>query len=135
MFQYHSRPPLWWIGSPPVCTHWDIQSISCVNYSLFKTVNENAFILFLLLLLYPILSANVCIIVYLDLFCEISTHLHDIRANGLLRKIYTKIVCRYKRLKTAERWNSKKNSFLHLTTILHGRRKYKYISDIERCTG
>jgi hypothetical protein len=71
----------------------------------------------------PILSENVCIIVYIDIFCVGSTHLHGIRADGLLRKIYTKIFCRYKRLKTTERWNSKKNSFLHLTTILHGRRK------------
>jgi hypothetical protein len=33
-------------------------------------------ILSLLLLLFPILSENVCIIVYLDLFCEGSTHFH-----------------------------------------------------------
>ena len=34
---------LWPIGSPPVHTHWVIHSISCVNYSLFTTVNENSF--------------------------------------------------------------------------------------------
>jgi hypothetical protein len=39
-------------------------------------VNENSSILSLLLLLSQILSANVCIIVYLDLFCAGSTHLH-----------------------------------------------------------
>jgi hypothetical protein len=96
-------------------------------------VNENSSILSLLLS--QILSANVCIIVYLDLFCAASTHLHGTRADGLLSKIYTKKFCKYKRLKTAERWISKKNSFLHLTTILHGRRKYPYISEREGCTG
>jgi hypothetical protein len=84
-------------------------------------VNENSSILSLLLLPSPILSKNVCIIVYLDLFCAGSTHLHGIRADGLLSKSYTKIFFTYKRLKIVERWNSKKNSFLHLTTILHGR--------------
>jgi hypothetical protein len=39
-------------------------------------VDENYFILSLIILLSQILSANVCIIVYLDLFCAGSTHLH-----------------------------------------------------------
>jgi hypothetical protein len=33
---------------------------------------------------------NVCIIVYLDVFCAVSTHLHGIRVDGLLSKSYTK---------------------------------------------
>jgi hypothetical protein len=70
-------------------THWVIHSISCVNYSLFTTVNDNSSILSLLILS-PILSANVCIIVYIDLLCVGSTHLHGIRADRLLNKRYTK---------------------------------------------
>jgi hypothetical protein len=101
---------------------------------IIQTVNENYFILSLLLHLSPILSSNVCIIVYLDIFCAGSTHLHGIRTSGLPRKIYTKKFCRYKRLKTAERWISKKNSFLHLRTIFHGRIKYTYIFEPEGCT-
>jgi hypothetical protein len=42
-------------------------------------VNENSSILSLLLLVFPILSANVCVIVYLDLFYAGSTHLHLIQ--------------------------------------------------------
>ena len=131
----HSRPPLWCIVSCPVRTHWVIQSISSVNYSLFTIVNENSFILSLLLLLSQFPYANVCIIVYIDLFYEDSTHLHGIIADRLLSKIYTKSFCKYKRLKTTERWNSKRNSFLHLTTFFHGRIKYPYISNLEGCTG
>jgi hypothetical protein len=56
-----------------------------------ETVNENYFIVSLLLLLSPIISANVCIIFYIDLFCEGSTHLLGIRADGLLSKSYTKL--------------------------------------------
>jgi hypothetical protein len=104
-------------------THCIIQSISCVNYSLFPTVNENSFHSFSPSSSF---SNSLCKCVYHCLaryiMCS-STHLHGIRADGLLRKSYTKIFCKYKRLKTTERWNSKKNSFLHLTTILHGRRK------------
>ena len=44
-------------------------------------VNENSSILSLLLILYSILSANVSISVYLDLFYAGSTHLHGIRCN------------------------------------------------------
>jgi hypothetical protein len=33
----------------------------------------------------------VCGIFYIELLCEFSTHLHDIRANGLLGKSYTKL--------------------------------------------
>jgi hypothetical protein len=39
-------------------------------------VNENSLILSLLLLVSQFLSANVCVIFYLDLFCVGSTHLH-----------------------------------------------------------
>jgi hypothetical protein len=55
-----------------------------------ETVNDNSSIIYFLILLSPILSANVCIIVYLDLLCAASTHLHGIRFDGLLRKSYTK---------------------------------------------
>jgi hypothetical protein len=40
----------------------------------------------LLLLLSQFISTNVCGIFYLDLFYAGSTHLHGIRAGGLLRK-------------------------------------------------
>jgi hypothetical protein len=83
-------------------------------------INENSFILSLLLLLSQILSAKVCIIIYLDIFFVGSTHLHGIISDTMLRKRYTKMFCRYKSLKTVEKWISKNNSFLHLTTILHG---------------
>jgi hypothetical protein len=53
-------------------------------------VNENSSILSILLLLSQFLSANVCSIFQLDLFCADSTHLDGIRADGLLRKSYTK---------------------------------------------
>ena len=45
----------------------------------------------LLLLLSQFLSANVCVIFYIDLLFAGSTHLHGIRADGLLRKSYTKL--------------------------------------------
>jgi hypothetical protein len=54
-------------------------------------VNENSSILSLLLLLSQFFSANVCSIFYRDLFCEGSTNLHGIKANGLIRKIYIKL--------------------------------------------
>jgi hypothetical protein len=53
-------------------------------------VNENSSILSILLLLSQFLSVNVCSISYLDLFYAGSTHLHGIRADGLLSKSYTK---------------------------------------------
>jgi hypothetical protein len=52
-------------------------------------VNENSSILSLLLLISQFLFENVCGIFYIDLLCEIPTHLHGIIADGLLRKIYT----------------------------------------------
>ena len=54
-------------------------------------VNGNSFILSLIRLLSQIISANVCIIVYLDIFCAGSTHLHGIRVDRLLSKSYTKL--------------------------------------------
>jgi hypothetical protein len=68
-----------------------MQSISCVNYSLFITVNENSSILSLLLLLSQFLFVNVCGILYIDILCVGSTHLHGIRAERLLRNRYTKL--------------------------------------------
>jgi hypothetical protein len=66
-------------------------------------VNENSSIFSLLLLLSLILSANVCIIVYLDLYCVVSTHLHGIRADGLLNKSYTKIVLQVQKIEDNEK--------------------------------
>ena len=47
-------------------------------------------ILSLLLLLFPILFENVCIIAYLYILCEFSTHLHGIRDDELLSRRYPK---------------------------------------------
>jgi hypothetical protein len=52
--------------------------------------NENSFILSLLLLS-QIISANVCIIFYLDILCVGSTYLHGISVDELLSKRYTKL--------------------------------------------
>jgi hypothetical protein len=54
-------------------------------------VNENSSILSLLLLLSQFLSANVCGIFYIDIFCSGSTHFHCIRSDRLLSEIYTKL--------------------------------------------
>jgi hypothetical protein len=56
----------------------------------WNTVNENSSILSILLLISQFISANVCSIFQLDLLCVGSTHLHGIRAEGLLSKRYTK---------------------------------------------
>ena len=86
-----------------LCVHINLHHhygslVTYVSYIYFKlftlwvwnTVNENSSILSLLLLLSPILSTNVCIIFWLDILCAGSTHLHGIRDDRLLRKIYTK---------------------------------------------
>jgi hypothetical protein len=124
--------------------HWfssNAHSLSYAEYIMCKlfiiqTVNENSSILSLLPILSTIISENVCIIVYLYLFCVGSTHLHGIIVDGLLRKSYIKKICRYKRLKTTERWISKKNSFLHLShtslnqRVIQFNLEYRYRTDI-----
>jgi hypothetical protein len=77
-------------------------------------VNDNSFILSLLLFLSPILFSNVCIIVLIDLFCAGSTHLHGIRVDELLSKIYTKIFLQV--LKIEE--HRKMESMFYSSTIL-----------------
>ena len=77
----------------------------------------------LLLLLFPILSANVCIIVYLDLLCAGSTHLHGIRADRFLSKSYTKLFLWVLKIEDTERWNlcfTHRQYFSRLITIWNG---------------
>ena len=87
----HSRPPLWCIIFTS-SAHW----LSYTEYimrklSIIHLVNQNSFILSLLLLLSQFLSANVCVIFYIDLFYAGSTNLHGIRADILLGKNHTKL--------------------------------------------
>jgi hypothetical protein len=92
-------------------------------------VNENSSILSLLLLVSQIISANVCIIVYIDILYVGSTHLHGIRADRLLSKSYTKMFCKYKRLKTAERWISKTiHSYTLQLLCMEGENNDSYIN-------
>jgi hypothetical protein len=59
--------------------------------SIIHLVNENSSILSLLLLFSSIFSATVYVNSQLDLLCAGSTHLHGIRADGLLGKRHTKL--------------------------------------------
>jgi hypothetical protein len=75
-------------------------------------VNENSFIISLLLLLSQILSENMCIIIYIDLLCAVSTHLHGIRFNGLLSKSYTKFVLQVQKIEDNEKMDFQKEFIL-----------------------
>jgi hypothetical protein len=80
----HSRPPLWRIGFSS-SEHW----VSYTEYIMCKLstihlVNENSSILSLLLLFSSIFSATMYVNSQLDFLCVGSTHLHGIRADGML---------------------------------------------------
>jgi hypothetical protein len=113
-----------------------VSYIYCKLFTLYvwNTVNENSFIISILLLLSQFLSANVCSIFYIDILCVGSTHLHGIKADRLLRKSYTIFFYRYKRLKTTKKWIIRRKYFSRLITIWNGSQKFFLCSDAKDCT-
>jgi hypothetical protein len=72
--------------------HWlsYTEYVMC-KLSFIHLVNKNSSILCLLLLFSSNFSATVYINSHIDLLCEVSTHLHGIRAKGLLEEIHTRL--------------------------------------------
>ena len=114
MCPYHSRPPLW-----KILFSSNAHLLSYTKYIMCKLfiihwVNENSSILSLFLLLSQFISANVCVIFYLDIFCTGSKHLHDIIFNKLLRKSYTKLFLQVPKIEDNEKMEFPKEFILTL---------------------
>jgi hypothetical protein len=71
--------------------------------SFIHLVNENFSILSLMLLFSSIFSATVYLNFHIDLLCVGSTHLHGIRAEGLLGKIHTKLFFQVPKIEDSEK--------------------------------
>jgi hypothetical protein len=80
--------------------------------SFIHLVNENSSTLSLLLLFSSIFSATMYVNSHIDLLCVGSTHLHVIRADGLLGKRHTKIFLQVPKIEDNEKMEFPKEFIL-----------------------